>query len=224
MDSPESLYFVDAEEECVSPQPGSSLYLTLSYVWGANPLPLMATTANIDALCAPHSLAESSTLGKRLPRTIRDAMAVTRRLGYRYLWVDRLCIVQDDDVHKPAQLAVMAAIYGNSSLTIIADSGDDDSGLPGVTLGGPRRHAFNVLCLPGDIGLVFDEMTEGEAQQALPLEKMYRYRGWTLQEELLSNRTLKFNRREVRWMCRKSRFREVHNDEPQIFDNRRSSL
>ncbi|KAK0648517.1 heterokaryon incompatibility protein-domain-containing protein [Cercophora newfieldiana] len=224
MESPPSLYFVDTEDECVSLQSEPGVYLTLSYVWGTNPSPLTSIRANIDALGTPHSLAESSPLGMRLPRTIRDAMAVTRTLGYRYLWVDRLCIVQDDEVHKSAQLAGMAAIYSNSSLTIIADSGGDEAGLPGVTSDSIGRHPFTVLCLPGDTSLVIDESPDLSGQSEASLQRAYRYRGWTLQEELLSNRTLKFNRQEVRWMCRKSRFREVHNDEPQICDNRKSSL
>ena len=132
MDTPGRLLFVDVEEECVTLQPGTSDYLTLSYVWGPDLSPLVAMKANIEGLCEAHSLAESSPLGTRLPRTIRDAMEVTRRLGYRFLWVDRLCIVQDDEATKPAHLASMAAIYGNSSITIIADNVGDDEGLPGV--------------------------------------------------------------------------------------------
>jgi hypothetical protein len=49
-------------------------------------------------------------------------MTVTSRLGYRYLWVDRLCIIQDNDAHRRLHLASMAAIYANASITIIAAS------------------------------------------------------------------------------------------------------
>ncbi|KAK0752817.1 heterokaryon incompatibility, partial [Schizothecium vesticola] len=95
-------------------------YFALSYVWGADPEPLVSTVESIGLLCQPGSLEESSELGRRLPKTIRDAMTVTRELGTRYLWVDRLCIVQDDPVQKPSLLAAMAAIYGNASVTLIA--------------------------------------------------------------------------------------------------------
>ena len=32
-----------------------------------------------------------------LSRTVADAIVVTRKQGYHYLWVDRLCIIQGDD-------------------------------------------------------------------------------------------------------------------------------
>ncbi|KAK4443461.1 heterokaryon incompatibility protein-domain-containing protein [Podospora aff. communis PSN243] len=224
VDPPASLYFVDVEDERVSLLPGTSTYLTLSYVWGTDSSPLISTTANIDDLSTSHSLAETSPLGKQLPRTIRDAMKVTRELGYRYLWVDRLCIIQDDHVNKPEHIAAMAAIYGNSSLTIIADNGDDVNGLPGVGQSDTaERHPFDVISLPDGIQLVLDDPKPGSHPNLLP-EKSYHRRDWTLQEELLSNRTLKFNPQEVKWMCRKSRFREILNDKDQISDNRKSSI
>lgn len=212
MDSPHKLYFVDVDEECISLQPGTSIYLTLSYVWGTTPSPLMSMTANINNLCTPHSLAESSPLGKRLPRTIRDAMEVTRKLGYRYLWVDRLCIIQDDEVQKPDHIAAMAGIYGNSAITIIADNGDDAQGLPGVGLdGSTKRRPFDILFFPGNVQLVLNDLQplDAASQSTTPEAKTYNCRGWTLQEEMLSNRTLKFNPQEVNG-CAASRASESY--------------
>ncbi|KAK1749918.1 heterokaryon incompatibility [Echria macrotheca] len=104
--------------------------MALSYVWGdGDAEPLLSTMENIALLCQPASLQKSSVLGERLPWTLRDAMAVARELGIRYLGVDRLCIVQDDATQKPGRLAAMAAIYGNASLTLIAANGDDTRGL-----------------------------------------------------------------------------------------------
>jgi hypothetical protein len=57
-------------------------YVALSYCWGG-PQPLVTTTENIKAMVAGVSLAQ-------LPRTLRDAVAVTRNLGVRYLWIDAL--------------------------------------------------------------------------------------------------------------------------------------
>jgi hypothetical protein len=54
-------------------------------------------------------------------------------IGERYLWVDSLCIVQDDPQEKHGQIANMDAIYGNAILTINAAAGQDaNAGLPGV--------------------------------------------------------------------------------------------
>ncbi|GAB1317812.1 hypothetical protein MFIFM68171_08022 [Madurella fahalii] len=224
MDLADNLFLIDAEAECVLRQPALSAYLTLSYVWGAESTPLVSTTANIGALSKPHSLAGSSTLGRRLPRVIRDAMMVTLELGYRYLWVDRLCIVQDDEPHKQQQLAAMAAIYANSSITIIAAQGGDAQGLPGASLmESLERRPFSTISLPSGVTLLLDKpKLLGEPYES-PKDSDYRRRGWTLQEEMLSNRTLKFGHQEVRWMCRKMRCREIYDDDLQVQDNRRSS-
>lgn len=83
----------------------------------------------------------------RLPKIIKDAMTLVEMLDERYLWIDSLCIVQDDEDDKSIQIAVMNQIYSSSVLTIAAASGDNvDAGLPG-TNAGPRsfqRHIDNV--------------------------------------------------------------------------------
>ncbi|KAK1455634.1 heterokaryon incompatibility protein [Colletotrichum melonis] len=92
-------------------------YVALSYVWG-QASSATATLANIAALQSPGALD-----GQDIPATIWEAMELTRLLGERYLWVDRLCIVQDDKDAKPAQLLGMADIYGGATLTIVAAQG-----------------------------------------------------------------------------------------------------
>ncbi|KAK4446311.1 heterokaryon incompatibility protein-domain-containing protein [Podospora aff. communis PSN243] len=226
VEPPLMLYLIDAEEERVSQQSGKTAYVALSYVWGASSSPLVSVKANIDELTAPKSLSRLSRLGRTLAGTIRDAMEVTRNLGFRYLWVDRLCIVQDDELHKPIQLAAMAAIYGNALVTIIADNGDDEEGLSGVGPDNSTRCPFKLLCLPGKVELVIDDPNlHAPAEPSTTLnKKTYNTRGWTLQEEMLSHRTLRFTRQEVRWMCHKSRLREIYHDDRQITENRTASI
>lgn len=57
-----------------------------------------------------------------LSQTIQDAIHVTRKLGIRYLWVDALCIVQDDEASKVKEIDQMGKIYSNATLTISAAS------------------------------------------------------------------------------------------------------
>lgn len=65
-----------------------------------------------------------------LPTTFRDAIQVTKGLGIRYLWIDSLCIIQDDDVDWKEESSKMASIYQNSFLTICATAApDDEAGL-----------------------------------------------------------------------------------------------
>ena len=56
----------------------------------------------------------------RIPKTIIDAIEVTRRLEYTYLWVDALCIIQDAGEDMKDEIAVMGTIYRDSAVTIIA--------------------------------------------------------------------------------------------------------
>jgi hypothetical protein len=82
-------------------------YVALSYVWGRGP-------------------------AEDWPRVILDAADTTRRLGFEYLWVDRLCIDQSNPAEKHYLISKMASIYEGAELTIVAAAGlDAKYGLPG---------------------------------------------------------------------------------------------
>ena len=67
-------------------------------------------------------------------------MEACRRIGCRYLWVDALCIVQDDPDDVREQITLMCDIYSGALSTIIAAWGDNaDAGLPGVSPDTPRE-------------------------------------------------------------------------------------
>jgi hypothetical protein len=89
-------------------------YVALSYCWGG-PQPLLTTRANVDSF-------SSEIPQEQLPRTLADAVNVTRQLGFKYLWIDALCIIQDDQADKAIEIEKMGSIYKNSSLTIVASS------------------------------------------------------------------------------------------------------
>ncbi|KAJ9640275.1 hypothetical protein H2199_005814, partial [Coniosporium tulheliwenetii] len=124
------MYFIDLEDDCLATSSGATRYAALSYVWGGvNQLQLIRK--NLKALKQSKSLSQDSTLAK-IPQTIRDAMSVTKALGIRYLWVDALCIVQDDYDSKCVHLQAMASIYaaatkGETQFSIIG--GYDEVGL-----------------------------------------------------------------------------------------------
>jgi hypothetical protein len=127
---------IDVKTHCIINNPEGE-YLTLSYVWGqktkSNPIQT-ALKSNIKFLQQGGALSRL-----RLPNTILDAMYACSQLGYRYLWVDALCIVQDDEEDVKKQIACMSDIYSGAFLTIIAASSEhSNSGLPGVLWGPPR--------------------------------------------------------------------------------------
>ncbi|KAI4864025.1 HET-domain-containing protein [Hypoxylon rubiginosum] len=188
------LWVVDTWQQCLVPCSPLTIYVALSYVWGGTPS-FMALRENINLLQSPWSLAEISTT--RIPRTIRDAMLFVQRLGERDLWVDSLCIVQDD-AQKLDEIANMGAIYAQASITIVAANGDNaDYGLRGLRgISGPRSVRQLKHSLRQGIYLI---ETYGPSAAWVP--STWGTRGWTFQEALFSRRMVTFERGWVSWMC-----------------------
>lgn len=63
-----------------------------------------------------------------LQKSVRDAVEVTRMLGFRYLWVDAFCINQDCDSDKGREIGKMATIYKNAAVTIASGTGHRGEG------------------------------------------------------------------------------------------------
>jgi len=125
---------LDVEEESLVTMPSAARYVALSYVWGhANHLTTVKAVVS-------EFRREGAFRRSKPPRTIRDGMDLTRALGLRYLWVDALCIVQDEMETKELLISNMDAVYGHAELTIVAASGTDaDAGLPGWKTSPPER-------------------------------------------------------------------------------------
>lgn len=124
--------------------PDTARYATLSYCWGTV-RPLTTTSDNVD-LFATRIPAED------LPRTFLEAVSITRDLGIPYLWIDSLCIVQDDPGDWRMEAGRMKDIYSGSSITISAsDAQNSTPGLfrrqPSENFGGPRNPGYStVIC------------------------------------------------------------------------------
>lgn len=176
-----------------SGEPGRVDYVTLSYVWG------QAGEAGFNE---PVMREYGLTLPDDLPLVISDAIEVVKRLGYRYLWIDRYCIPQNDSAVKHIQIKKMDRIYSCSILTIIAAAGDGpEYGLPGVS----SRHRTEQLSVQvtEEISLLFYKKPS-----ALVAASKWNTRGWTYQEGLLSRRRLVFTDEMVYFQCY-----EMHGDE-----------
>jgi len=63
-----------------------------------------------------------------LSQTFQDAVKLVKQLGQHYLWIDSLCIIQDDKTDWAIEAAAMAAVYGNSIFTIFALSSQNSTG------------------------------------------------------------------------------------------------
>ncbi len=167
------------------------LYTALSYCWGIPQSGIMTlTSANL------HNL-QSEIPSGRLPQTIRDAISITKDLGFRYLWVDRLCIVQDDRSDWEEEAAQMCNIYERATLTLAAVGERDSSGLY------PANHTKPLLnCGTGDddLGRMHVGRTEHPDLDKDLKESRWAKRGWTFQERILSRRLVYFGER-LSWEC-----------------------
>ncbi|KAJ0114043.1 uncharacterized protein J7T55_007877 [Diaporthe amygdali] len=184
-------------------------YVALSYVWGGTSM-FRCLLSNVNELKQDGAL-DPSGEHVQVPQTIRAAMRIVKALGERFLWVDALCIIQDDDVTKGQQINNMAGIYLNARLTIIAADGDDaDSGLKGVPgLELPR----NFQPPTWDVG----SCKVSEAAPADARSSRWAQRGWTWQESMFSLRTLTFTGTTVYWECSQALWRE---DSLDMLDNK----
>jgi hypothetical protein len=158
----------------VEEKPWGTPYAALSYVWGTTPADL-----------------------EKWPATVMDAIEVTRKLDFTYLWVDRSCINQSDDDEKSYLISRMTTIYEAAEFTIVASAGSGAShGLPGVR-STPRRPQPKYYSDSGSLLLSILPDPRREI-----LQSQYWTRGWTYQEGVLSNRRIVFTEYQAYWECR----------------------
>ena len=199
------IYFISVSRSCLVEAKGGEKYVTLSYVWGTTSGGLKCTKANLDSLRSNASLSQENT-GQYLPGTIQRAMKFTLQLGFDLLWVDSLCIVQDDPFYTAAQINNMASIYSNSCLALCAADGlDANSGLRGVPECSQPRDIHQ------DILAFSDGLATSYWIRQMYGKSVYDERGWTFQEQILSRRVIAFTDHGLEWRCQETTAQEQHN-------------
>ncbi|KAK4067767.1 hypothetical protein Trihar35433_6327 [Trichoderma harzianum] len=180
------VYLVDSVERCLVKAKPTDRYLALSYVWGPLNPRRGGPNAVVRLLKSNIEAFQSELPEVDIPETILDAMYLARKLGFRYLWVDQLCVVQDDDVDKDNHIRHMPYIFANAYLTIAAAYGDLYTGLLPISPKRPR-----------------DSKAGGSTKDHNELLRQSKWntRGWTLQEHLYSRRTVFFFQDAVTWEC-----------------------
>ena len=195
---------IDTHQNCLKWNSSGDSYLALSYVWGQVPT-LKTTTATLDQLLQVGALHTPE-----IPATIAHAILLTRELEERYLWVDALCIIQDDRDFLAEEINNMAAIYSNAKVTIIAARGQDAGhGLRGIR-GCVPRTPLKTFGLPDSSFIVRNLPESATAVEHTP----WGTRGWTFQEDLFSTRKIIFKDETVEWRCCCSSFREFDCPDP----------
>ncbi|KAG2338559.1 HET-domain-containing protein [Suillus weaverae] len=195
---PRFVRVVDVVSMAVIPAPSGCRYVALSYVWGGIGAEYWTTKDNIVERSTPGGLNTAN-----LPETITDSILFVRHLGERYIWIDALCIIQDDSQDKFSQIHTMDLVYGLSYLTIIAAGGTTARHpLPGYR---PRTRTLQQHI----------EVVQGlhlyaalpRLDEALALST-WNTRCWTYQEQVLSRRRIYFTEQQVYFECRRSVFCE----------------
>lgn len=135
---------------------------------------------------------------ERLPGAITDAIRVCRELSIQYLWVDSLCILQQDDVDFAVEGSKMDTIYANSLLTIYAKHTNScKDGFLGPQLYGQPEWQYLAPFPSAPMGLPFLIRKGGHGRTPFPLNS----RGWCLQESMLPSRQLLYTGEEMVWRC-----------------------
>ncbi|KAH7397454.1 heterokaryon incompatibility protein-domain-containing protein, partial [Pyrenochaeta sp. MPI-SDFR-AT-0127] len=143
---------------------------------------------------------------KRMPRVLQDAIKVTRALALRYLWMDTICMIQDDVEDKKKEMPYMGEYYANAIFTIAASS-SADSTVPFID----RRHVYyKPKSFPFQNAYV--------QARVLGVEGHLAKRGWTWQESTFSSRVLNFTPSELVWECKGMVESECGYD-PQLFNS-----
>ncbi|ETS80756.1 hypothetical protein PFICI_08285 [Pestalotiopsis fici W106-1] len=165
-------------------------FAALSYCWGEEGNPIQLRSETCEGL--KQGIAVST-----LPATISDAIHFSEKLSLDYIWVDALCIFQDNAEDKHIEIRRMGAYYGANTLTLCAASAD------GSSRGLRNRDSRSLYRMPPtalafqvgkDVGQIIlhsklDEHRERTTE-----------RGWTLQESLLSRRIVIFSD-QLYWCC-----------------------
>ncbi|KAI1111430.1 heterokaryon incompatibility protein-domain-containing protein [Nemania sp. NC0429] len=191
---------IDVKDMCITPIPIVSQYVALSYKWGECK-PFLLLKPNKDDLFAKDGLRRNWDL---IPRIIQDAINFVRSVDCRYVWIDQLCLIQDDDDDRGTGINAMDLVYEQAYFTIVAGSGTDaNSGLPGIREGtrSPSRQVTSKI-LPG-INLVLRH-----TMQDLVAGSEYHHRGWTFQEYYLSRRKIIFIDDTIYFKCYEETWQE----------------
>lgn len=179
-------------------------YLALSHCWG----PSGAAPKTLKTSLQQH---RQSIEERSLSKTFQDAVQITRGLNYRYLWIDALCIVQDDPQDWRIEASKMGDIYEGASLTMAALSAYDGSG--GLfTERDPDRLVGSLTPSRGDVVArrpISHDLTNSMIKEwvyerePLKLEEFpLMTRKWAFQEQMLSRRILYYTHQEIIWECR----------------------
>lgn len=185
---------------------GDVRYAALSHCWGQGGTPFTTTHQTL-------RLRMEGIDVESLPQTFRDSVTLVEKLGLRYLWIDSLCIIQDDAGDWAREAAQMADVYPNAELVLNGANSDADRAgflgarnlpncvrLPPVL---PERQPLYLQLLPPEVR----RWSDPAGQDSLAGEPISS-RAWCLQERSLPVRALEYGSHQAFWECKRMRASE----------------
>ncbi|KAH7350637.1 heterokaryon incompatibility protein-domain-containing protein [Rhexocercosporidium sp. MPI-PUGE-AT-0058] len=176
-------------------------YAALSHCWGATQI-ITTTTSTL-------SQRKTRIPFESLSKTFQDAVHITHNLGLKYIWIDSLCIIQDDLKDWETESKKMAAVYESSHVTICAAKSEAGNGgcFADLTLRETDPYSgskieVQVRKCPRHIAseAMFRDSSFFHTTSNLPLFT----RAWTFQEELLATRVLYYCADEIVFQCKEN--------------------
>jgi hypothetical protein len=190
--------FVHLREVAGSQDDTLGRYVCLSHRWGQSTKPMTTTTATLQSRLQGIKLRD-------LTQTFRNAIAITRRLGVKYIWIDSLCILQDSRDDWEEESSKMGLYYRSSWLTIGAGMIGDGLFAERTP---PKPYCKLVMPISNTNPQTRSNIYFSQEPHAMPIRAIgspdqspLYSRGWTLQEEILSPRFLSFEPTQVYFRC-----------------------
>ncbi|KAH6964947.1 heterokaryon incompatibility protein-domain-containing protein [Fusarium venenatum] len=201
---PKTSWLIDVRDRCIVRGNASSDYLALSYTWQnktnqiEKDAELQLCSNNTDIFTTVNALEQYKS---KLSKVIQDAIELTSAIGKRYLWVDRLRIVQDNP-EKAAEFSSMDRIYSGACMTIVAAAVYGMFSTPNATIHTKAARADRIQSY-------YETLCRSRGAQ----------RAWTYQEHILSKRVVFFLGSQIFWQCEcvvwdSSQLRPQQDDKP----------
>ncbi|KAI0179847.1 heterokaryon incompatibility protein-domain-containing protein [Hypoxylon sp. FL1284] len=168
-------------------------WAALSHCWGDR-RPTCTTHSNLQ-------IHREGILLQGLPRTFRDAVAVTQSLGLGYLWIDTLCILQEDPEDWEREAPKMGQVYEHAEIVITAaGSGNAYEGCFVYFNSQPEVKIPYIKdgVIAGQLIAQRESISACGGDTFHPLSK----RAWTIQERVLARRTIYYTKKGIWWNCR----------------------
>ncbi|KAF2720715.1 HET-domain-containing protein, partial [Polychaeton citri CBS 116435] len=181
VDHPKKPRIIESEELSMDPQKVS--YIAFSHKWGNMPPTAKTTRQNLEQR-------RKRIPPDEIPKSFRDAIAVTRALDHNYLWIDTLCISQGPDGDFIEQADTMQTTFSGAHCVIAACSAEN------ATDGFLQNRETGCV----KIGGVFVSTVTNDFERDV-LQSGLNQRGWVLQEHALAQRTIFFTKNQMYWEC-----------------------